>query len=162
MWLLLEFDGTEIREPLSSNFLFVRVIEVLSRMVEVTVRGDFLYGFPMGKNLSISHLLFADDTIFFYDALSDQIQALRAILVFWSRLGPSGELEEVRVGSNGSRREYKFFSKLVGLQSRLSPWNIWGCLWRPLLKPKHIKGVIEKVEKIFSDRKRIHLSKGGY
>ena len=55
-----------------SPLLFLMVMEVLSRLLKRTENGGFLYGFQVGSHsyggIHISHLLFADDTIVFWDA----------------------------------------------------------------------------------------------
>jgi hypothetical protein len=50
--------------PLSS-LLFVLVMETLSRMPSATVESKRLFGFSMGSRYNESHLLFADNTLFF-------------------------------------------------------------------------------------------------
>ena len=67
-----------------SPFLFDIVMEALSRMlVAATAAGQFS-GFTVGNEagslISVSHLLFADDTLVFCDADSTHITALRGIL----------------------------------------------------------------------------------
>jgi hypothetical protein len=60
--------GLRYGDPLSP-FLFVIVMEALSRMLSAIVNGGLLLGFSVGSRHScvvdISHLLFADDTLFF-------------------------------------------------------------------------------------------------
>jgi len=55
-------------DPLSP-FLFVIIMEVLSRMLSATVNGVFLPGFSIGSRnsgvVNISHLLLANDTFGF-------------------------------------------------------------------------------------------------
>lgn len=55
-------------DPLSP-LLFVIVMEVLNKMISTLVQHDFLVGFSVGDlcrgTLSISHSLFADDTLLF-------------------------------------------------------------------------------------------------
>lgn len=63
-----QFVWIETGDPLSP-FLIVIVMEALGQMVEAAVRGGFLFGFSVGNDLNgsitLSHLLFADDTIIF-------------------------------------------------------------------------------------------------
>uniref|UniRef100_A0A2N9EMD6 Reverse transcriptase zinc-binding domain-containing protein n=1 Tax=Fagus sylvatica TaxID=28930 RepID=A0A2N9EMD6_FAGSY len=65
----------------SSLLLFVIVMEALSRLLDRAVREGLCSGFTVGKSdktsLMVSHLLFADDTLIFCDADSDQISNLR-------------------------------------------------------------------------------------
>lgn len=70
-----------------SPFLFLFVMEVLSKMIEGLVEGGSLNGFSMGNrgydgSIDISHLLFVDDTLIFCDANIGHSQSLRALLFF--------------------------------------------------------------------------------
>ena len=68
-----------------SSFLFVIVMEALSRMITATIDNGLLLGFTVGSRSSettiISHLLFADDTLVFCGANTEHISSLRALLV---------------------------------------------------------------------------------
>ena len=59
-------------------------MEVLSQLLRRTKEAGLIQGFKagkaMGNGLSISHLLFVDDTIVFCDAAPDQILHLRMVL----------------------------------------------------------------------------------
>ena len=68
---------------LSSPFLFLLIMEVLSQILKKTKESD-LRGFHVGPinsiGVHISHLLFADDTILFYDAFREQLLSIRLAL----------------------------------------------------------------------------------
>ena len=55
-----------------SPFLFVLVMEALGRMLDKAIHEGRMSGFSMGnlkgRSLAVSHLLFVDDIIIFYDA----------------------------------------------------------------------------------------------
>lgn len=59
------------QDPLSPS-LFVIMMEVLSWMTSTMVTSGFVVGFSIGTSvkgvINISHLLFTDDTLIFYEA----------------------------------------------------------------------------------------------
>jgi hypothetical protein len=69
--------GLRQGDPLSP-LLFVFVMEALSRMITQAVSGGLLEGFLVG-NVSISHLLFADDTLILSSARTSQLQNLQSL-----------------------------------------------------------------------------------
>ena len=75
--------GLRQGDPLSP-LLFDIVIEALSHMLDVAASAGQFSGFSVGSTASpsvmVSHLLFADDALIFYDAEPSQIANLRAIL----------------------------------------------------------------------------------
>lgn len=60
-------------------------MKALGSMAEATIGGGFLSRFSMGNGINgsiiISHLLFAYDTLLFFEVYCGQIQALRALLL---------------------------------------------------------------------------------
>jgi hypothetical protein len=50
-------------------------------MLSVAVSGGLLDGFSVGND-SFSHLLFADDTLIYYDALPTHLRHLRSLFLF--------------------------------------------------------------------------------
>ena len=75
--------GLRQGDPLSP-LLFDIVMEALSRMLDVTASARQFSGFCVGSmagpSLMVSHLLFENDTLIFYDVDPSQIANLRAIL----------------------------------------------------------------------------------
>ena len=60
-------------------------MEALSRQIDRAIGANLLSGFAVSRvdiaPLLISHLLFVDDTLIFYEANPDQLFHLRSILV---------------------------------------------------------------------------------
>ena len=80
----LEALGVFVKGTHYFRSFFIFVIEALSRMLDTTaILGQFsgfLVGNAAGTLLTVSHLLFVDDTLIFYDADSHYLAALRGIL----------------------------------------------------------------------------------
>ena len=76
--------GLRQGDPLSP-YLFVTGMEVLSCLLKRAVKGNFISGCRLGDRdggeLVISHLLYADDTIIFCEANSEQLMCLRWTLI---------------------------------------------------------------------------------
>ena len=67
--------------------LFVIGMEVLSGLLKCAMEGNFISGYKVGDidggELVISHLLYADDTIIFCEANSEQLMCLRWTLMWF-------------------------------------------------------------------------------
>ena len=76
-------SGLKQGHPLSP-LLFLLVMEVLSRLLKKTEECNLIQGFHVGAvnsvEVSISHLLFANDTILFCDASREQLLSIRLVL----------------------------------------------------------------------------------
>ena len=70
-------------DPLSP-FLFLLIMEVLSRILKKIEENNLIWGFHVGAvnsvGVRIFHLLFSDDTILFCDASRDQLMSIRLVL----------------------------------------------------------------------------------
>lgn len=77
--------GLRQRDSLSNYYFFIFVIEAFSTMIASVMEGSFLFEFSVGEAnsgpLIITHLIFADDTLIFFGASHDYIQALRALIL---------------------------------------------------------------------------------
>ena len=67
--------------------LFLLIMEVLSRILKKIEEGGLIQGFRVGPinstGIHISHLLFVNDTILFYDASREQILSTRLVLTYF-------------------------------------------------------------------------------
>jgi putative flippase GtrA len=76
--------GLRQGDPLSP-LLFIIVMEALSRMLSRAVSGGYTVGNYTGVELSISHSLFADDTLIFC-ADSEQAWYLRGVFIWFQAI----------------------------------------------------------------------------
>ena len=65
-------------------------MEVFSLLIDNAVFGGFLIGYTLkgrnGEAMTLSHLLFADDTLVFCNDYEDQMVSLRWILLYFEAL----------------------------------------------------------------------------
>ena len=73
--------GIRQGDPLSP-LLFVFVMEALSHMLSAGINNGLLEGFKVG-NVTVSHLLFADDTLIFCKDSPDQLAYLQGIFLLF-------------------------------------------------------------------------------
>ena len=153
-------------DPLSL-LLFLLVMEVLSRMLRRTEEAGLISDFKAGKlpkeGFSVSHLLFADDTIDFCDAVPEQFLHLRMVLICFevvtglavymgkSELVPVGtvlnmhQLADILCCRTGAL-PLLYLSLPLGASFKASS------IWNPIL---------EKIERLLAGWKKLYLSKGG-
>ncbi|KAJ9691309.1 hypothetical protein PVL29_013479 [Vitis rotundifolia] len=78
--------GLRQGDPLSP-FLFTLVADVLSRMLLRAEERNLLEGFRVGRNKTrVSHLQFADDTIFFSNTREEDQQTLKSLLLVFGHI----------------------------------------------------------------------------
>ena len=78
--------GLRQGDPLSP-FLFTIVADVLSRMLLKAEERNLLEGFRVGRNrCRVSHLQFADDTIFFANSSEEELQTLKSLLLVFGQI----------------------------------------------------------------------------
>ena len=149
-----------------SPYLFVLGMEVLSALIRKAIDGGFIFGCRLrgkwGMEMNVSHLLFVDDTIIFYEARKEHLTHLGWILGWFeatfglrinlakSELIPVGEVEDIEemVVELGCRVG-DFLVKYLGLplgahHKALSMWD----------------GVEERIRRRLAIWKRQYMSKG--
>jgi hypothetical protein len=144
--------GLRQGDPLSP-FLFVIVMEALSRMLSATVNGGFLSGFSVGSRhsgvVNISHLLFADDTLVFCGAKPDHLCYLRALfLCFEAVSGLKINLAKSELVLVGNVENVDGLAGILGCRVSSLPLKYLGLPLGASYKAKSIwDGVIEKIER---------------
>jgi len=158
--------GLRQGDPLSP-FLFVVVIEALSRMLIAALdQGNltrFLVGSRESEALVVNHLLFADATLIFCGAQEEQIQHLRCIfLCFEAASGLRINLGKSEIVPIGAVEDIDRLAHLLGCRVTSLPLTYLGLPLGASFKSGSIwNGVIEKMERRLAGWKRMYLSKGG-
>ena len=133
--------------------LFVIVMEALSRLIDKAIGAGMLSGFSVGGvdsfPLEISHLQFAEDTLIFCEADSDQPFHLQSILVwFEATLGLRvnlGKSELVQVGDVPFLEE---LANILGCKTMTLPMKYLGQPLGAKFKLKDIwTSIVEKLER---------------
>jgi hypothetical protein len=150
-----------------SPLLFVIVMEALSRLLDRVVWEGLCLGFTVGKSdetsLMVSHLFFANDTLIFCDADSDQISNLRHVFSWFEVCsGLKINLSKSEIVSVGDVPNIEDIREILGCKLALLPMKYLGLPLGANFKEKTIwNSVLEKVERRLAGWKRLYLSKGG-
>jgi hypothetical protein len=153
--------GIRQGDPLSP-LLFVFVMEALSRMLSAGINDELLKGFKVG-NVTISHLLFADDTLIFCKDNPDQLAYLRGIfLLFEAASGLKVNLAKSVLIPVGNVQQIGYLVSILGCEVASLPLEYLGL---PLGAPNNdshiLDDILEKMERRLAGWKRPLLSKGG-
>ena len=147
-------------------FLFDIVMKALSHMlVAATVPGQFL-GFTVGNAtgslMTVSHLLFADDTLVFCDVGINHITALRGILFKFEEVsGLKINLGKSKLVPVGDVHNLHELVEILGCRESALPLKYLG-LQGTTFKDKTIwNPILEKMDRRLASWKRLYLSKGG-
>jgi hypothetical protein len=112
-----------------SPLLFVFVMESLSRMFSVGINDGLLEGFKVGK-VTVSHLLYADDTLIFCKASLDQLAYLRGIfLLFEAASRLKINLAKLVLIPMGNVQHVDYLASILRCEMATLPFE---CLGRPL------------------------------
>ncbi|KAJ9703126.1 hypothetical protein PVL29_004763 [Vitis rotundifolia] len=156
--------GLRQGDPLSP-FLFTLVADVLSRMLMRAEERNLMEGFRVGRNRTrVSHLQFADDTIFFSNSREEELQTLKSLLLVF------GHISGLKVNLNkssiyGINLDQVHLSRLaVMLDCKASEWPIL-YLGLPLGGNPKACGfwdpVIERISSRLDGWQKAYLSFGG-
>ena len=152
---------------LLSPLLFVLVMEALGRMLDKAVHEGRMSGFSVGnlegRSMAVSHLLFANDTLIFYEANLDQFLILRMILIWFEAVSGLkinlGKSEFVPVGVV---HNIDLFLVFLGCKQGSLPMKYLGLPLGAKFKDKSIwNPIMEKIERRLAGWKCLYLSKGG-
>jgi hypothetical protein len=158
--------GVRQGDPLSS-LLFVKVMEVFSKMMNIAVERElltrFLVGLSRSKVVALSHLLFADATLIFCEPKVKQLHNLKCLLLcFEVVLGLKINLSKSVIVPIGEVEDVEGLSSILGCgMESLSLTYLWlpsGALYKD---PSIWNKVIEKMETRLAGWKRMYLSEGG-
>ncbi|RVW21770.1 LINE-1 retrotransposable element ORF2 protein [Vitis vinifera] len=156
--------GLRQGDPLSP-FLFTLVADVLSRMLVRAEERNMLEGFRVGRNRTrVSHLQFADDTIFFSNTREEDLQTLKSLLLAFGHIsGLKVNLDKSNI--YGINLDHAHISRLAEtLGCKASGWPILylglplggnpraGGFWDP---------VIERISRRLDGWQKAYLSFGG-
>ncbi|RVX10470.1 putative ribonuclease H protein [Vitis vinifera] len=156
--------GLRQGDPLSP-FLFTIVADVLSRMLLKAEERNVLEGFKVGRNTTrVSHLQFADDTIFFSSSREEDMMTLKNVLLVFGHIsGLKVNLDKSNI--YGINLEQNHLSRLAEmLDCKASGWPIL-YLGLPLGGNPKTSGfwdpVIERISRRLDGWQKTYLSFGG-
>lgn len=136
-------------------------------MIEATVKTNFLSGFMKGDDLwgsiTVSHLLFTDDTLILSDSSQDHLCALRALLPCLEAVsGLRINLSKSEIVPVGTVRNIFDLANILGCKVASLPLKYLGLpLGAPHKSLSIWDGVIEKIGRRLAGWKKLYLSKGG-
>uniref|UniRef100_A0A2N9HY77 Reverse transcriptase zinc-binding domain-containing protein n=1 Tax=Fagus sylvatica TaxID=28930 RepID=A0A2N9HY77_FAGSY len=141
-------------------------MEALSRLLDRAVREGLFSGFSVGSSagnsLMISHLLFADDTLIFCGADSDQVTNLRHVFTWFEAVsGLKINLSKSEIVPVGDVPHIVELRQILGCKQSVLPLQYLGLPLGSTFKEQTIwTPVLERVEKRLASWKRLYLSKG--
>ena len=142
-------------------------MEALSRMLDAAAMLGQFSGFSVGNLagtlLTVSYLLFADDTLIFCNANSHHLAALRGILARFEVVsGLKINLLQSELVPIGNVPNMVELVKILGCQQSSLPLKYLGLLLGASHKEETIwNPILEKMERRLVGWKRLLLSKGG-
>ncbi|RVW14714.1 LINE-1 retrotransposable element ORF2 protein [Vitis vinifera] len=156
--------GLRQGDPLSP-FLFTLVADVLSKMLLRAEERNLLEGFKVGRNRTrVSHLQFADGTIFFSNTKEEDLQTLKSLLLVFGHIsGFKVNLDKSNI--YGINLDQNHLSRLAELlDCKASGWPIL-YLGLPLGENPKACGfwdpMIERISRRLDGWQKAYLSFGG-
>ena len=158
--------GLRQGDPLSP-LLFLLIMEVLSCMLWRSVERGFIRGFQVGRdaqsNVSVSHLLYANDTILFCEAHPEQLLYTRmALTCFEAVIGLKVNMSKSEMVLVGEVAGLSALADLLYCHTRTLPLQYLGmplgasykalAIWTP---------IVEKIERRLAGWQKVYLSRGG-
>lgn len=164
-----DFFGSSRRlrqgDPLSP-MLFLVMMKVFSRMVKRMEGAGLLSGFRAdgrrGRGECVSHLLFADDTILFCDAVVEQILHVRLLLFcFQAVTGLKVNVAKSEMVPIKEVNNVHALAEILGCRVGALPMTYLGILLGASHKfPSIWNPILEKIERKLAGWKKLYLSKG--
>lgn len=158
--------GLRQGDPLSP-FLFIMIMEALSRLIDKAVLGGFIRGFSMSRDreveMMVSHLLFADDSIVFCEAETSQLGYLRLVLMFFQAVsGLRINISKSEILPVGNVVNIDFLASFFGCKVAHFPASYLGLPIGAPFKSKAIwNPVLERFDRRLAGWKKQVLSKAG-
>jgi hypothetical protein len=159
--------GLRQGDPLSP-LLFLLVIEALSRMLAKAVERGFISGFSVGNSIenlvTISHLLFADDTLIMCGVDPIQLWHLRGVFIWCQAIsGLKVNLSKSELVSVGNVPNVTELASILGCRISTFPLTYLGLPLVATFKRKTIwNSVMERMEKRLAGWKKLYHSKEGH
>ncbi len=153
-------------DPLSP-LLFLLVMEVLSKLFRKSEEAGLIHGFIAGmlggSEVRISHLLFADDTVVFCDAIPEQIMHIWKVLsCFEAITGLKVNLNKSEMVPVGVVDSMPSLANLICCRIGTLPMLYLGMpLGAPYKGLSVWNSVLEKIERRLASWQTLYLSKGG-
>jgi hypothetical protein len=157
--------GIRQGDPLSP-LLFLLIMEVLSRMLRRTKEAGLIKGFKAGNSAeedrSVSHLLFADDTIVFCDADPEQLLHLRMVLSYFEAVTGLGvNMAKSELVPMGQVLNLSLLADILCCRIGSLPMSYLGLPLGASFKASSVwNPILEKVERRLAGWKKLYLSKG--